>query len=521
MMDKRVTFEPGDGLTGSLIERVDVTRVGGGFDKLAGATHPEVARFLRDLRPDPRRQYVLIAPMGSWEVWGNNKNGDLFPELALSFDKTRDDPTARALELEARFLVPFGKRLPPGNYTNFGFRTFLDALRYREHANKDPSRSYGDIVLAVWNPMLRRVEVITRHDREAAKRVGAEQIITDIDEGRPRKVSMGCRVPFDVCSVCGNIARTTAHYCEHLRTRMGSVMDDGTVVGAYNLFPRFFDLSDVLVPAAPESAVLKKVASVKSAASEKKAEIDKRVEQNTPSPIRKLESVEPDIPLPLLRSPTRDLASTLALLGIVLRPHEYQYSWLSSNGHEAAARQLYGRRQHFPLAPLPDPPAGAVHLQHFRPGIAARFAGVLPFRSAFAPHLGARITAVRLRSAPPAEHTPSNHPRLKALFARLAADYAAYRASMRAVLQELPTACQRYPVFYREHFVDPLHRAVAMGKVAALEDEEQTLSVSLPARYLFSAYRDESVAIPEDWAVDMPDGPAGELLRVHSPRNSG
>lgn len=199
-MYKRIEFSSVGDLGRTFAEAIDITPRGGGLEKIAGQKHPEVERYLRTLRPDPRYQYVLMTPMGAFEYWGMNVNGDVFPELALAFDMYgRQDPMEVARKLEERWLAPFGKRIPPGNYREFGHKTFLQAERYRHHVNKDPSKSYGGIVLSVYNPTMHRVEVIVRHDREKAKRVGAEEIICDLDEGKPRQISMGCKVPFDVC----------------------------------------------------------------------------------------------------------------------------------------------------------------------------------------------------------------------------------------------------------------------------------------------------------------------------------
>src|SRR5262249_17689284 len=69
-----------------------------------------------------------------------------------------------------------------------------------------------------------------------------------------------CRVPFDVCSICKNKARTRAEYCAHLRYQMRQTLPDGRQVCAINTLPRFFDISPVAVGAEKASHILKKVA---------------------------------------------------------------------------------------------------------------------------------------------------------------------------------------------------------------------------------------------------------------------
>ncbi len=389
-MKKRITFNTHDREGNWFAEAIDVTpRGGGGLAKIAGEMHPEISRFLRDLKPDDKYQYVLMTPMGSFEYWGMNVNGDVFPDCSLSYNHhTGSDKEAVqiALELEEQWLAPHGKVLPPGDWRKFGYKTFEDAHRFRHHINKDPNIAYGDIPLAVWNQAMHRAEVIARHDREKAKQVGADEIIRDLDEGKPRQISMGCRVKFDVCTICGHISRTQRDYCDHLRTQMGQVRDDGKIVGAVNFFPVFFDLSDVIIPAAKESGVLMKVAGrgfvqqdgifvpqsysleepnqlIKTAskrfiikrAKDKEAEIEKKVIPNSGYDLAdRVSKDDPDLPKSVLKSGNiQSLLSTLALLGIILRPREFQYAALCRK-HPELAEKLHDRGMIFPSRSAKD-----------------------------------------------------------------------------------------------------------------------------------------------------------------------
>lgn len=69
-----------------------------------------------------------------------------------------------------------------------------------------------------------------------------------------------CKVPFDVCTICKNTAKNRTEYCEHLRSLMNVILPDGRRVAAANLFPKFFDISRVTVPAFPAAYSLRKVA---------------------------------------------------------------------------------------------------------------------------------------------------------------------------------------------------------------------------------------------------------------------
>jgi len=70
-----------------------------------------------------------------------------------------------------------------------------------------------------------------------------------------------CGVPFDICSVCGNEAKTRANYCEHLKYNKLGITKEGHQVYAINDKPHFHDISKVRVPADRIAFALAKVAS--------------------------------------------------------------------------------------------------------------------------------------------------------------------------------------------------------------------------------------------------------------------
>jgi hypothetical protein len=517
---KRIEFSSINDLGQTFAEAVDITPRGGGLTKVAGQKHPEICAYLRDLRPDPRYQYVLMTPMGAYEVWGMNVNGDIFPRIALSHDLAKGDPVAVAKALEEKWLKPFGKRIPPGRYVEFGYKTFLKAERYRHHVNKNPELSYGSIVLSVWNPNMHRVEVIVRHDREKAKRVGAEEIILDLDAGKPRQISMGCKVPFDVCTKCGHISRTPRDYCEHLRYAMGKVNPDGTLNGAVNFFPRFFDLSDVIIPAAKESGVLQKVAHVtgtsvvnKWASQRKTAEIEKEVLPNSGyRGVRDTYMAEKDLPRDMLTDKKKDLhslVSTLASLGIILKPHEFQDAALCRMGHRGLADELHSSRQVF------RPRTARITIQISGDGFSEDLAGsvarrgLLRERSGLYPHLPRRVVRiVMLKKSPPAPRSeaPDSEPLKK-----VAEAYDAYRRAFRDLPGLLDVAMSKYPEYYHEHFFSDL-LTDTMTKTAA-SDHGMSLSTPLVPLYVYNAYRGSVSEPPPQWRLEATtQSPARALL---------
>jgi len=271
-----------------------------------GVIAPELVEYMKKIKPDPRYRYILVAPLGASEYWGPNNKGDIWPEKALN---------------------------PPEKNAWWGYKTFENAKVFQHHLNKDPNLSIGDIVKAAWNDKMKRVEVIARIDVKKAP----PGLIEAIDQGKTAEVSMGAKIPEgDVCSICGNRAKSRLFYCEHLKEKMGSIEEDGRYVGAINEKPVFFDLSIVLRPAAEESGILRKIANKKLSSSEL-GEIALRStnRSTTHSKLLKLASVidkivkqEPDIPTELLIKlasyPIEVVLGTLTNLGIILKPQEFQ-----------------------------------------------------------------------------------------------------------------------------------------------------------------------------------------------------
>lgn len=202
------------------------------LEKRAGADVIDIfnkLHFERDEVP------IHLIAMGATEKFGCNRNGDGFRErVLLDFHKT--------FEKFARF--------------------------YRDHANKDPSRSYGIVKAAFYNVPMSRVELICglNATNAAAKRNGGlvadrelEKLAKDLDI----PVSMACSVSHDICSYCDNKAKTRRDYCRGLDDgghckagglyrnigRLVEVDGDAHSLHADNPDPRFFDISHVYRPA--------------------------------------------------------------------------------------------------------------------------------------------------------------------------------------------------------------------------------------------------------------------------------
>tara|TARA_B100001989_G_scaffold252487_2_gene234731 strand:- start:3748 stop:5355 length:1608 start_codon:yes stop_codon:yes gene_type:complete len=192
---------------------------GSGHQKLAS----EAAAWSSSIQPRDDSTYILVLAMGASEFYGPNRNGDAFRESELK--KT--------------------------------YKTFeTNAKVYKSHVNKDPEKSYGDVEKAFYNDDMHRVELILRIDNDKAP-----DIVEKINSGRPVAVSMGCRIKYDVCTICGNKAPSRASYCKHLKHQLNDIYPDGRIVAADNPNPNFFDISIVWRPADKTGYMLKKVAS--------------------------------------------------------------------------------------------------------------------------------------------------------------------------------------------------------------------------------------------------------------------
>lgn len=252
------------------------------FEKVAAPVLlPEVVRYIDALKPSPSSQYVLLNAMGAVEWWGSNINGDAFTEASLIHKP--DNWTGNPLidQVKAKDWA-------------YGFPTFYFAHPYAHHRNKDATRAFGEVELAAWNPRMKRVELVTRVDKDKCERFGGTGVWDKLKNGDFPDVSMGCKVPYDTCSICldwkryrdaqatydpkrhkspgdavlevhkkhpiRGVSITRKDYCEHARNSMNRILPDGRKVFVYNDYPRFFDISFVFIGADKTAKTMMKIA---------------------------------------------------------------------------------------------------------------------------------------------------------------------------------------------------------------------------------------------------------------------
>lgn len=262
---------------GEYLHVLEPQRYNDHIEKVAVASPPQIDTLRQfayeNLPKDPDKLYALISAMGASEYWGSNSNADWFSEEALIHKPPNWDSLSYPQQ-----------RISGANW-EWGFPTFYNAKAFQHHKNKDPNRAFGDVVYVLWDDFMKRVLLIVAFSRAKADAEGALRVVQRIEDGDFPAVSMGARLLWDLCSVCGDwprilglggnpqrvlaehrrrpirgVATTPAAYCEHLKLQRNHILPDGRVVVMHNTHPRFFDISAVFIGADKTSFVLTKLA---------------------------------------------------------------------------------------------------------------------------------------------------------------------------------------------------------------------------------------------------------------------
>lgn len=241
------------------VQLLEPTRHKAGFYKHASQ---EVNDYLSTVSPEPGKRYVLVLAMSAGEYYGPNRNGDAFSE----------DP----VKINGDWAVS------PGETLRDHYETFeTHACCYRHHINQDPNKKLGDVVKAFYNDKMHRVELLLEVDE-----CDGSDIVTKLDAGKFPGVSMGCKIRYDVCSICGNKAPTRDQYCEHVNGKnpefgMNQLMPDGRRCFVWNPSPTLFDISFVFKPADKIGYTMKKVAGADPYELKLSADLGKETERLT------------------------------------------------------------------------------------------------------------------------------------------------------------------------------------------------------------------------------------------------
>lgn len=213
------------------------------FDR--SATSPAL-EFLKSVRPEPGNSIILVNAMGAFELYDDNRNGDSFPNRPVGVGRKVTCGHASC---------QYAAWLDESEVLSKHYKSFLKAHFFEHHKNKDPEKAFGNVMAAFWNERMQRVELLLRLFESKNKKL-AERI----HAGEYPAVSMGCRVKYDVCNICGHRAPTRADYCVHAREKLRQILENGEKCCVHNPSPDFFDISAVFRPADPQGYMLKKVA---------------------------------------------------------------------------------------------------------------------------------------------------------------------------------------------------------------------------------------------------------------------
>jgi hypothetical protein len=156
---------------------------------------------------DPEFFYMRVRGVSAGEYYGCNKNADYFPEDELVK----------------------------------GHPTFMQAHAFKNHENKDVANAIGDVLAAHWDNKMKSVILLLRIDRRLAPTV-----VRGFEKGYMTDVSMGCRIDYSLCSICGNKAKIRSEYCDHINNMKHKIFADGRKVYEINIGPKFHDISAVL-----------------------------------------------------------------------------------------------------------------------------------------------------------------------------------------------------------------------------------------------------------------------------------
>ena len=234
-----------------------------GLDKTGSKEHlPDVMELLESIAPQPGRLYLVNSALGAGEYVGFNLRGDWFTEAGLK----REPPGWKDIpvwDIDARRRAAnITENVGRWGDLTWGYPTFYNAHRFRHHVNKDPNKAYGFILGAFWDDRMKRVVLVSELVEEMCRGLGALDLYSRIQNGEFPDSSMGSKVPYDRCSICGKKARNPAQYCEHVGRHsmppygMGKLLPDGRRCGVYNDYPRFFDDSVVFTGAERSAKVM-------------------------------------------------------------------------------------------------------------------------------------------------------------------------------------------------------------------------------------------------------------------------
>jgi hypothetical protein len=256
------------------------------------------------------------------------------------------------------------------------------------------------------------------------------------------------------------LAVTRNDYCEHMLNIPGKILPDGRKVFVYNDFPRFFDISFVLVGAdrtarvmwylgstAPmggttmspwakrESSVVRLLEIVNKTSAINIASIDKEIPDGFVQEVKHDSDTAPDISETLTvvldeaedrKLMARKILTALAVLGIVPSPREFQTLALTHvPGGDLIKKALDEKGVVFDTSVGGIDDTFRVNEKFYDANLTQAFAMLMPERSSFDPFLTERLTSFESKTA-----SAPAMPLRTELLDKLASQYNGYRISV-------------------------------------------------------------------------------------------
>jgi hypothetical protein len=346
---------------------------------------------------------------------------------------------------------------------------------------------------------------------------------------------------------------TRDDYSDYLKFRMNEILQDGRKVCAFNPYPRFFDISFVFIGADKTSKMMAKLAEArgramvvvpssymaehygyrdredempathkegfekaasvtsdsiertrqmlrtireKKASQSKRAEITKEVvpSQFMGTAVPVLEGAEPELPKDVLdemgHHPLEESLSTPTMMGITLKPHEFQRIVLIRSGKSDLADDMDEHGQVF--SPTQDVDRGtSIDPQFISKLIASLLGPAIDDRSALGPPLTRRIIRITITKGMPQEGGP-REPIKNDLMDKVSAAYNGYREQLIEKIAEMTQQLSRYPEIQAAIHGVEIEDLFAGTKTASELSTAGILGV-IPAAYLISSLAEQKI----------------------------
>lgn len=207
---------------------------------------------ISQLQPKKGQVYLHVITTGALQQYGPNQNGDGW----VGYSHTYRPPFPKQASVRQIKL--------DGGLQKYHDTTYMQGAKvYQQHqTQRQGAEASGFIKAAKYNQAMHRGQLLICVDQNKW-----QQRLHKKASGQDIFLSIGADVSRDICSVCGNHAKNTKQYCNHVKQARLQVDDKGNQVYMLNDDPKFYDISGVDVPADKMAFVLRKVASGASAQS--------------------------------------------------------------------------------------------------------------------------------------------------------------------------------------------------------------------------------------------------------------